>query len=130
MQRCLQCSRRHLSVDAVHGGRCSKIFDGLHRFSLTRDPDSATESLARPMQARPTACDSDLVASVTNGALQLAWCDAAGDAIWMAGAGLACSWADAILENFQVAVLEDALRTRLRPGTIRGSTGGRDPSSG
>lgn len=112
------------------GGGAVKSLMACTVFSLTRDPDSATESLARPMQARPTACDSDLVASVTNGALQLAWCVAAGDAIWMAGAGLACSWADAILENFQVAVLEDALRTRLRPGTIRGSTGGRDPSSG
>jgi hypothetical protein len=35
---------------------------------------------------------------------------------------------DAILVNLQVAVLEDALRTRLRPGTVRGSTGGLDPS--
>jgi hypothetical protein len=39
------------------------------------------------MQARPAACDSDLVASVTNGALQLAWCDAAGGAIWIGGRG-------------------------------------------
>jgi hypothetical protein len=35
---------------------------------------------------------------------------------------------DAILVNLQVAVLEDALRTRLRPGTVRGSTGSLDPS--
>lgn len=81
------------------------------------------------MQARPAACDSDSVASVTNGALQLAWCDAAGDAIWMGGRGFGVFVGkDAILVNLQVAVLEDALRTRLRPGTVRGSTGSLDPS--
>jgi len=114
------------------GGRCSDVFlRWLAPFSLTRDPDSATVSLARPIQARPAACDSDSVASVTNGALQLAWCDAAGDAIWMGGRGFGVFVGkDAILVNLQVAMLEDALRTRLRPGTVRGSTGGLDPSLG
>ena len=72
-------------MDAAHGFG-SDVFDGwLALFSTDSDPDSAT--VIWHAQSRAAACDSDLVASVTNGILQLPWCGAAGDAFWMADPG-------------------------------------------
>ena len=65
-------------MDAAHGVG-SDVFDcWLALFSTDSDPDSAM--VIWHAQSRAAACDSDLVASVTNGTLQLPLCGAAGDA--------------------------------------------------
>lgn len=72
-------------MDAAHGVG-SDVFDGwLALFSTDSDPDSAT--VIWHAQPRAAARDNDLVASVTNGTLQLPWCGAAGNAFSMADAG-------------------------------------------
>jgi hypothetical protein len=65
-------------MNAAHGVG-SDVFDcWLALFSTDSDPDSAM--VIWHAQSRAVARDSDLVASVTNGTLQLPLCGAAGDA--------------------------------------------------
>jgi hypothetical protein len=64
--------------------------------------------VADPIQSNPVACDCEFVASVTNETLQLPWCGASGDAVWMADPLLAAieqQKQEVFLEKSRVDVL-------------------------
>jgi hypothetical protein len=58
--------------------------------------DSAVNLLwqiqSNAIQSNPVACDCEFVASVTNETVQIPWCGASGDAVWMADPWLADPW--------------------------------------